>query len=217
MNAVKMEQKGFTIFAIGAIILFLVPFLSSLEILGTEENFMGAIHIILLAIGILICLVGMVFLARDGGYFSIWLFGTIFLTIFGGHEAFKLIIYTGNYGPIDRFLMMEGIGILLASFVLYIYAELKFVYLAYRIEEAQKLNDEKKYQAALEVLDKVLAVFPNYSTAWNNKGNIYYRLKQYEEAMDCYDRVAFINPDYPHTENNIKQVQKKLKKRKSTA
>lgn len=217
LNAIKWEQKGFTIFAIGAILLFLVPFLSSLEVIGGGEEFLGSIHFILLALGIIICLVGMVFLARDGGYFSIWLFGTIFLTILGGHEAFKFIIYTGNYGPIDRFLMFEGIGILLASFVLYVYAEIKFVFLAYRIEEAQKLNEEKKFEAALEVLDKVLAIFPNYSTAWNNKGNLYYRMKMYEEAMDCYDKVAYIDPEYPHTENNMNQVAKKLKKRKSTA
>ena len=216
-SAIKREQKGFTAFAIGAILLFLVPFLSSLEVIGGGEEFLSSIHLILLVLGILICVVGMFFLAREGGYFSIWLFGTVFLTIFGGHEAFKFIIYTGTYGQVDRFLMIEGIGILLASFMLYIYAELKFVFLAYKIEEAQRLNDEKKYKAALEVLEKVLAIYPNYSTAWNNKGNIHYRMKEYEEARDCYDRVAYLDPEYPHTENNMKQVMKKLKRGRSSA
>lgn len=217
LQALKMEQKGFTIFAVGAILLFTVPFLSGLEILPTGQDFMGPIHIILLLIGIVICLIGMFMMARFGGFFSIWIFGTLFLTVLGFHEAFNVVIYTGTFGPVDRFLMYEGCGILLASFILYIYSELKFVYLAYKIEEAQGYNDEKEYERAIEVLKHVLTIYPNYPTALNNMGNIYYRMKLYDEAADCYDKVSFINPEYPHTENNMKMVAKKLKMgRKST-
>ncbi len=217
MQALKNEQKGFTAFAIGAILLFLVPFLSSLDILPGGEEFMGPIHMVVLILGIIICVVGMVFIARFGGFFSIWIFGTLFLTIFGFHEAFKVIIYTGNFGHIDRFLMYEGIGILLASFILYIYSELKFVFLAYKVEQAQALNNEKKYEAALEILTQVLQIYPNYSTALNNKGNIYYRMKKYEEAKECYDKVAYFDPGYPHTDSNMKLVDKKLKKGRRSA
>ena len=109
---------------------------------------MGPVHIILLVLGILLCLAGMFILARDGGFFSVWFFGSAYFWLYGFHEGFDFIIYTGNYGPYDRTLSFIGIGIMLASFVLYLYSEVKFVYLAYLVDEALSLNENKKYKQA---------------------------------------------------------------------
>jgi tetratricopeptide (TPR) repeat protein len=206
----KWEARGFGIFLIGSILLFIIPFGNATEILPGGMEMFGAIQVILLIIGILICLVGALLLARDGGFFSIWFLGVVFMLVLGGHEAFRIIIYTGDYGPIDTFLRYEALGILLTSFVLFVVFEVKNLYIFYLFDEALEHKRDNDLEMAVEILDKALRLAPRHTTALNNKGNILYKLKEFEGARECYQGALDANPDYHKAEDNLRVVNKAL-------
>ena len=206
----KWESKGFGLFFVGGALLFLMPFLTAMDILPGGADFFGPIHIILLVLGIAICLVGMFLLFLDNGFFSIWFLGVLFLLILAGHEAFRVIVYTGHFGPYDTSLHYEALGILIASFVLFIAYEVKNVYIYYLVDEALELKEEKDYEGSLEILEKALKLDKRHITALNNKGNILFHLKQYDEARECYQMALDSNPDYERALDNMKVVNKKL-------
>jgi hypothetical protein len=208
--SMKKEARGFGAFAFGAIMLFFIPFGTAIGVLPGGDGWMGPIHIILLVLGIIICLAGVFLVARDGGFFSVWFFGSAFFWLYGFHEAFKFIVFTGDFGYLDQFLSYEAIGIMLASFILYIYHELKYVYLAYLVDEALEHNENKEYDIAIEILDKALLLYPNYVTALNNKGNVLYRMKDYNYSRECYLAVIDIDPDYRKAKSNLRLANKKL-------
>lgn len=204
------ELRSLIIFAIGAVILFFVPTGTAFGIL--PEN-IGAIQIILLILGILICLTGAVATARAGGFFLVWTFGALFYLIVASHEAFKMFIWTGSFGILDMTLSYLAVSIIGLSFLLYVYYEVKFFYLAYLVDEALVQNKAKKYEAALELLDKALTIYPYYVTALNNKGNVLFRMKKYEDAKYCYEKALEYDPDYQKAQLNMKQVSKKVGRR----
>jgi tetratricopeptide (TPR) repeat protein len=84
------------------------------------------------------------------------------------------------------------------------------VYLAYLVDEALELNENKEYDSAIELLDKALLIYPNYLTALNNKGNVLYRMKDYNYSRECYLRVIDIDPDYRKAKSNLRLANKKL-------
>lgn len=210
-KVLRNEWKSFLVFAAGALILFFLPLGASLEILPGYHKGLDGLHIFLLVLGILVCIVGMVLMARDGAFFSIWFLGASFYWILTFHEAFKFIIHNQMFGPYDRTLNILALSILLASFVLYVLFELKFMYLSYLVDRALEKNKEKEYEVSLEILDKALQIHPAYATALNNKGNVLFRSKNYEEARECYLKVLKIDPDYLKAKNNLQIVNKKLK------
>ena len=204
------ELRSLVIFAIGAIILFFVPAGTAFGVLPEE---IGAIQIILLILGIAICLVGAVATARAGGFFLLWAFGGLFYLIMASHEAFKMFIYTGSFGILDMTLSYLAVGIISLSFVLYIYFEVKFFYLAYLVDQALELSGKKKHEEAMALLDKALVIYPYYVTALNNKGNVLYRMKKFEDAKYCYEKALEFDPQYQKAQLNMKQVQKKVGRR----
>jgi len=205
----KVEAKGFIPFAIGSFLLFLIPVGSGIGMLPGGSDFLGPIHIIILILGIIICLAGMVMLARDGEFFTAWFPGAGFILIFGGHNALGFFSATA-FGSMDAFLVGEALGLLIASFLLYAYYELKFIYLAYLVDEALEFNEAKAYEKAVELLDKALLIYPQYKTALNNKGNVLYRMKEYNLARECYLRVVDVDPYYGKAKSNLKLANKKL-------
>lgn len=60
----------------------------------------------------------------------------------------------------------------------------------------------KRHQEALSACERALAIDPNNSAAWNNKGNALRNLKRSEEALQAYDRALAINPNYYSALNN---------------
>lgn len=50
------------------------------------------------------------------------------------------------------------------------------------------------YEKALEQYELSLQKNPNYSLAWNNKGNILLKLKRYEDAMPAFDKAIELDP-----------------------
>jgi tetratricopeptide (TPR) repeat protein len=47
---------------------------------------------------------------------------------------------------------------------------------------------------------------PNDFDSWNEKGNVYYKLKKYDEAIKCYDKAIEIDPNFTHAWNNNNSI-----------
>lgn len=54
-----------------------------------------------------------------------------------------------------------------------------------------------KNEAALDLIDRALAIEPDLPDAWNNRANTLNALKRSEEALASYDRALALKPDYP--------------------
>jgi tetratricopeptide (TPR) repeat protein len=200
---VTYELKGFIIFMIGAAILLLVPGRNVLG-LGIDD----ATADVILYIGIVVSILGALIQAREGGYLSVTLYGIGFVVILAGYYPIMNIDVT-EFSTRAQLLRGMGLGYIVLSFVLFIYHDLKFFFLAKLIRDGNSLRNKGKHSAALKKVDFALFIYPNFSTAWNNKGNVLYNMKKYDEAMKCYNRAIKINPKYIYAKNNLEVVKKR--------
>jgi len=51
------------------------------------------------------------------------------------------------------------------------------------------LYRSKKYEEALECINKVLELNPSHLDALNRKGSILHDLNKYDEALQCFNKV----------------------------
>lgn len=51
------------------------------------------------------------------------------------------------------------------------------------------LHNRAKYEAAVICYDEVIALEPNFATAWNSMGNSLAALGRYDEALECYEKA----------------------------
>jgi tetratricopeptide (TPR) repeat protein len=49
-------------------------------------------------------------------------------------------------------------------------------------------------QAAIKDYDEALRIAPHFSSWWNNRGNLYMKLKNYDKALQDYDKALEISP-----------------------
>jgi tetratricopeptide (TPR) repeat protein len=64
------------------------------------------------------------------------------------------------------------------------------------METAYALAEDKKYAESLEVLDRLLARYPNYAEALNRRAAAAWQLGEYEKSrLDC-ERALAINPNH---------------------
>jgi tetratricopeptide (TPR) repeat protein len=201
-NILKFELIGTIIVAVGVIILMLVP---SGNYLGMGS--IGGSSTILFGVGGIILIVGAIFLMRNGGYIGVCLLSLLIIMavsafyMMGDGEAIQ---YTEN-----TFLMTNyAIILFIICFLLLIYNDLKFFYLAKLIREEKNLRKKKEYEKALSLCNRALLIYPFFATAWNNKGNLYINLGKKKDAMECYKKAIDINPDYDLARNNLKIAQK---------
>lgn len=198
------------VFILGSLFLLFVPVGTSLGILPGGHDYFGPAHITFLIIGVLICVLGVIWIAREGGYFSIWFIGAGFYSLVGLH-GFLMLGSDTQLGPIDATLSFMALGILISSLLLYIYHELKFIYLSGLVDEALELNEQKDYRGSIKKLNEALKIYPNYTTALNNKGNVLYRIKDYEGAREHYIKAIESNPSYIKAKSNLRMANKKLR------
>ena len=59
-----------------------------------------------------------------------------------------------------------------------------------------------QFSIALDYYDQAIKIDPNYTDAWNNKGNALGDLGKYNEAIECYDRAIEIDPNFARPWNN---------------
>ena len=74
---------------------------------------------------------------------------------------------------------------------------------------------EKNFSKALEVINKVIKINPNFAEAYNEKGGALNELKKLESSIKCYDQAIKINPSYAHAYYNKGVVLQSLRKLES--
>jgi tetratricopeptide (TPR) repeat protein len=80
------------------------------------------------------------------------------------------------------------------------------------VEKGHCLNRLKRYDEALECLDKAIESDSNYARAWANRGDVLDNLKRYDEALVSYDRVIELDANYKWAWCNRGNVLSKLKR-----
>jgi tetratricopeptide (TPR) repeat protein len=204
------EKFGGIIFLIGTLFLFLLPVSWAVELLS-YEGALGSNTIIFMIMGLSLCIVGSLILARTGGFFSVWIIGILIYMIIPLNGLFG-IVPSEYFGPIDDFLSTIGIFIVLTSFILFLYHDLKFIYLSRIIKKGNKYRKEKQYKSAIICFNKALKIYPLFTTAWNNMGNVYFNQGKPEQAIKCYKKALSFNPEYSNAKKNLNVIEKKMKK-----
>lgn len=197
----KHELIGFTIFAVGALLVILYP---ARNIFGMGDLESGTVFF---ALGGIIIVVGSVILMRTGGFVSVTLLG---LVLNLGVSAFYMFSSSSaiQYNVNTRSIIDLSIVFFIISFLLLVYHDLKFFYLANLMRQENNLRKKKKYKEALTFCDKALKVYPNFVTAWNNKGNVLYNLGEKNDAISCYKKALALNPNYSPAQTNLKLIQR---------
>lgn len=205
------EKMGSPIFLIGSLILLAIPLGWTAGIVE-YQGYYALNSVIFIVIGAGLCILGSLFLARTGGFFSVWMIGVTIYLIMSFHEAFKILIWTIHFGPYDSFVGVIGLYIVITSFILFLYHDLKFFYLTRIIKRGNKYRKAKKYKEAIKCFNKALKIYPLFTTAWNNMGNVYYNQGKADEAIRCYQKALDINPKYINAKKNLSVVSKRLSK-----
>ncbi|MEG4483799.1 tetratricopeptide repeat protein [Microcoleus sp. D2_18a_B4] len=85
------------------------------------------------------------------------------------------------------------------------------------VQKGRCLNRLKRYEEALECLDKAIESDSNYARAWANRGDVLDNLKRYDEALVSYDRAIELDEYDPwhwakrgYLLNNLKHYEKAL-------
>lgn len=190
------EREGIALFIIGGLIMVLLPLIGAVFRQKPETFFNYNINFYMIIIGTILVLVGVIIVAWQGGFFSIWFLGIVNYLVFSSHEAFLIIIYTHHYGPYDQYYGTMGILLMFVSVILFLYHELKFMYLGRLIKRSNNLRQKGSYDKALKLIEKALSIYPRYETAWNNKGNVLNAKGKVKESLKCYDEAININPKY---------------------
>ena len=65
-----------------------------------------------------------------------------------------------------------------------------------KLGEAVTAANEERYQEALEALNKLIAKYPTFAEAWNQRAAVYWKLGRHEESiLDC-ERALVLNPNH---------------------
>lgn len=201
-NILKHELLGTIVFFIGALILLFIPAGNFLGLGSSAEN-----NLAIYAVGGFIIAFGSIILMRMGGYFGVCVLSIIINTmvsaffVFGSTDAIQ---YSKNT------LLMTNFSIVffIICFLLLVYNDLKFFYLASLIKTGSKLRKKKDYKNALKYCDKAIFIYPYFATAWNNKGNVLINMGKKKDAINCYKKALVTNPGYQPALNNMKFIRK---------
>ncbi len=69
-----------------------------------------------------------------------------------------------------------------------------------------------KYEQAVEAYKQAIELNPDSARAYNNLGNLHYRLGEYSQAIETYQAAVEINPGYAEAYNNLGVVYSKTGK-----
>ena len=198
---IKHELLGFIIFLIGALILVLGPTGNYLGLGSLNES-----SSVLFAVGGIIIVISTIILMRTGGFLGVCLFSVIINTLV---SAFYMFVETEAIQYNSNVLILINLSIVffIISFILLIYHDVKFFYLAKIIQDERAARGKKKYNEALKYCDKAIRIYPYFATAWNNKGNVLINMGKKKDALKCYKKALKINPDYMPAKKNIQLIQ----------
>jgi tetratricopeptide (TPR) repeat protein len=200
-NIIKHELLGTIIFFIGALIFMLIPAGNFLGVGGLSEN-----SIALFAAGGVIIAIGSILLMRTGGFVGVCVLSILINTMVSAYHVFGDTSAT-QYNSNTYLMTNFSILFFIICFILLIYHDLKFFYLASLIKEEKSLRRKKEYKKALSYCEKALLIYPYFATAWNNKGNVLVNMGKKKDAIQCYKRALNINPNYIPAKKNLQQFQ----------
>ncbi len=63
------------------------------------------------------------------------------------------------------------------------------------METALSLSLTGKNEEAIKIIDKAIAINPNFAQAYNKKGDFLFKLGRIKEALDCYLKSKELNPE----------------------
>jgi len=66
----------------------------------------------------------------------------------------------------------------------------------YYLKEGNNFFSEKHYAEAVASYDKAIAINPNYTSAWYNRGRAFVGLKRFTEVIDSYKKVFATEPNF---------------------
>ena len=75
-------------------------------------------------------------------------------------------------------------------------------YILYNIYGAI-LNDQKKFEEAINYYKKSIKINPDYAEGYNNLGSAYYKLKKFNESISSYSKAIKIKPNFSKALNNL--------------
>jgi tetratricopeptide (TPR) repeat protein len=64
------------------------------------------------------------------------------------------------------------------------------------LEASEKLRDEKEYEAAAELLQNLIALYPEEADYWYRLGDVYRRAEQPNQAIEAFLQALEIKPDH---------------------
>ena len=64
----------------------------------------------------------------------------------------------------------------------------------------------------IETFDKAIELVPNYSNAWDHKGNALYQLNRSEEAIEVFKKAIEFNPGNTYAKQDLEFALRKLNK-----
>jgi tetratricopeptide (TPR) repeat protein len=201
------EFEGILFFISGSLFTIVLPFFGVFS--NQDPDIFLSNYSWLMYIGIVFIVIGTILTAWFDGFYSIWFFGLIHYIIMSSHEAYPIYIYTHHFGPYDQYYGAIGLFLIVTSVILFAYHESKYFYLGKLIKHASDQRALGRYRRAMIILNKVLKIHPRYATAWNNWGNILFRLGRFEDAIICYDRALELAPEYWVAIKNKHLVQKR--------
>ena len=205
------EKYGASTFLIGALILLSIPLSWTAGVIEYQST-LGGTSSIFIILGVALCILGSLMLARTGGFFSVWMIGVTIYLIMSFHEGFYIWVWTGFFGKYDDFVGTIGVYVVMTSFILFLYHDLKFFYLTRIIKKGNKYRKERNYKAAIKCFNKAIKIYPLFTTAWNNMGNVYFNQGKPAEAIKCYKKALSFNPAYLNAKKNLDVVSKRLNK-----
>ena len=61
--------------------------------------------------------------------------------------------------------------------------------------QARQAEQQRDFQQAARLYDKILAIDPNLAEVWNNKGLVLYQLDRHREALPAFARAVALKPE----------------------
>jgi tetratricopeptide (TPR) repeat protein len=62
------------------------------------------------------------------------------------------------------------------------------------LKQATEAMNKAQFDASLAVLDRLVAVHPDFAEAWNKRATLYFMMGRYEESLADIDKVLDIEP-----------------------
>ena len=196
------ESMKLTLFGTGLVLMILVPVHEAFGVAPAPEGefyFFTLLNLILFISGMTLALVAVQSLQTRDGFVGAWLLGAMAIFLIAFHEQLH-IVASGTYSPYDRGLALIGISFSFLPLAMYFWRERVYFFLWRRLNSANSLIQEGKYEDALKQAEAAIrqcsrvGIDDRFALPWSLKADALYRLKDFPKAMVHYDTALRIDP-----------------------